>query len=184
MTSPARSGLELGVSNQPANPPANQSVTQSAGHDCRAGQIRRSHPARPGAYPRLFLLAAPAGPIGDADRYWTAHLLSPDTDMDTGAEQHLSANPAMRRPYHLLVHEFPTYLDTTRLGPVLWQPTKSEYLPRYSDLAALMTPGDARWQWKTAELDDANAHMVRLCCLFGECGDERSGGSPGCSGTC
>lgn len=103
--------------------------------------------------------------------------------MDTGTEQHLPANREAGRPYDLLVHEFPTYLDPIRLGPCLWAPAKSEYRPRYSDLASVsrnsdapasdtttpLTAGDARWRWKLAELDDANAHMVSLCCLFGEC---------------
>lgn len=130
----------------------------------RAGQIRRSHP--PGVPARLFLIAQPAG---EGQPFYTAHLLTPDTGMNTGAETHLPANRSAGRPYDLLVHEFPTYLNPAWLGPVLWEPAKSEYRPRYSDLATTLTPGDTRWQWKLAELDDANAHMVPLCCLFGEC---------------
>lgn len=130
----------------------------------RAGQIRRSQP--PGVPARLFLIAQPAE---EGQPVCTARLLTPDTDMDTGAEQHLPADPSVGRHYDLLVHEFPTYLDPALLGPVLWEPAKSEYRPRYSDLADSLRSGSVRWRWKLAELDNANAHMVPLCCLFGEC---------------
>lgn len=134
-----------------------------------SGQIRRAPAPRPDRNSRLFLLADPAGPAGE---FRVGHLLTPDTDMDTGVEAHLPADRTAGRPYDLLVHEFPTYLDPARLGPCLWQPAKSEYLPRYSDLADLLTPGSVRWEWKLSELDAANAHMVALCCLLGECAQE------------
>lgn len=88
------------------------------------------------------------------------------------ANSGVTGRPA--RPYHLLVHEFPLYLNPAHLSDALhWQvatlPLDHPEVPLVCRSPLSPQPGSEPWQWKIAELHASYAHNMRLCCLLEEC---------------
>jgi hypothetical protein len=145
------------------------------------GDIRRSQPPHQssGAEPRLVLVTGLDHTLRGRPVI-TARLLTNEIELATGAEDYLPPDHTPTttgrpvRPYALLVHEFPLYLDPRHLSPTLSITTTPLALthpdvPLGCQPLTPPRPGDVRWRWKLAELHATRPHGLPLCCLLDEC---------------
>lgn len=143
----------------------------------KPGEIRRNQPT--GAPPRLVLITGYEHRPGAID-VARALLLTNEIEYANGDETFIPADHTPDatgrpvRPYHLLAHEFPLYLNPTHLSAALHREVATLLLdhpkvPLVCRSPLSPQPGSEPWEWKIAELHASYAHNMPLCCLLEEC---------------